>query len=428
MKDNSIFNSGWIIVGFSFITLGLVYVVWYSFSVFFVALLKEFGWSRSIAAGAFSIFAIIHGMIGPFAGSMVDRFGPRGIILLGSFLVGAGLALCSFIQTWWQLYIFFGLITSMGVGSSGWIPITTIIQQWFKTKRGLATGIISSGIGVGILVCIPLIQYLIIRVGWRTTYRIMAFFIPLIIASIAISFPKRPLQTTSSCNVESETLSKVTKDYIVVDEEWTSQYWTVRRAIAGRQFWLLSFSFLLSNFITQSILTHQVAFFMDRGLEALFASYIVGIVGIVSIGGKILWSVLSDKIGREVTYTLGITCSILGMVSLIILNMLPSSNLPYVYALFFGMGYAVTATFPPLITANIFGGEAYGRIFGTLMILNNVGGAFGAWFAGFFHDRVGSYIPIFIILIVCAIFSCLGIWWVAPRKIRTVPGKRCKPR
>ena len=154
----------------------------------------------------------------------------------------------------------------------------------------------------------------------------------------------------------------------------------------------------------------------------------MGIVGVVSIGSKILWGTLSDKIGREITYTIGITCSILGMLLLILFNLLPSPSLPYFYAIFFGMGYAVQAALPPLITADFFEGHAYGGIFGTLMIFVGIGGAFGVWFAGFLHDQTGSYVPVFIITIICAFFSCLNIWWAGPGKIRMVPGKRMKSR
>jgi MFS family permease len=198
----------------------------------------------------------------------------------------------------------------------------------------------------------------------------------------------------------------------------------VAQVITTKIFWLLGLSFFLANFVTQTIFTHQVAFFVDCGLEALLASYIVGIVGIASLGGKILWGTLSDKIGREITYTMGITCSIFGMLLLILFNLFLFSGLLYVYAIFFGMGYAVQAALPPLITADFFEGRAYGSIFGSLMIFIGIGGAFGAWFAGFFYDQVGNYLPVFIILIACALFSGLSIWWAAPRRIRMVPGKR----
>jgi len=423
MKDKIPSHFAWLIVGFSFITLALVYGVWYSFSVFFVALLKEFGWSRSIGAGAFSLFIIVSSIISPFVGNMVSSARPRRAIIWGSLLMGVGLALCSFTQTWWQFYIFFSLITAVGLGATGWVPHITIIQYWFKEKRGLATGIVSAGIGIGILVCVPSAQYLIIQLGWRIAYRIMAIFIPLIVISLAILFLKTPPQTASH-QIEVGIPVKTTKDPLVINEEWASRSWTVQRAMATRSFWLLALAFFLGSFIIQSVFAHQVVFFVDRGLEALLASYIVGIVGVVSIGSKILWGALSDKIGREITYTIGITCSILGMLLLILFNLLPSPSLPYFYAIFFGMGYAVQAALPPLITADFFEGHAYGGIFGTLMIFVGIGGAFGVWFAGFLHDQTGSYVPVFIITIICAFFSCLNIWWVAPGKIRIVPGKR----
>jgi MFS family permease len=306
-----------------------------------------------------------------------------------------------------------------------------MVQQWFKANRGLAIGIISSGVGIGILVCVPLAQHLISQGGWRMAYGIMACFIPLIVAPLAIVFLRRPPQRASLRDTTfsgAGSIRKDMKDPLIVDEEWVSRSWTIRRAVTTKQFWLLSISFPLGAFITQSILTHQVAFFVDQGVQILFASYIVGIVGIVSVGGKILWGTLSDRIGREVTYTMGIICSICGMIVLIVVPIHPSVVLPYVYGVFFGMGYAAMAALPPVIAADFYEGEAYGGIFGVLMLLNGVGGASGAWLAGFLHDQVGTYVPVFVIMIACALFACLNIWRAAPRKIRNVPGKRPKPR
>jgi len=427
MKRKSSFHYRWVIVGFSFITLALAYGVWYSFSVFFVALLKEYDWSRSVLAGAFSLCIMIHSLVGPFVGGMVDRLGPRKVILLGSLFLGIGLTLCSFTQTWWQFYIFFGVITAVGIGVVGWVPNVTLIQHWFKANRGLAIGIISSGIGVGILVCIPTIQYLIIKLGWRITYGIMAIFIPLFVISLAIAFLRKPPQVTPTHPVEMEISHAIIKDPCVVNEEWVSRSWSIRQAITTKQFWFLSISFFLGNFITQSIFAHQMAFFVDRGLAPLFASYIVGMIGIVSLGGKILWGGLSDKVGREITYTLGIVCSAVGMITLILFSFFPFTGLTYLFSLFFGLGYAVTAALPPLITSDFFEGQAYGSIFGFLMIFVGMGGAFGAWFAGFVYDHMESYLPVFVILILWGLLACLTIWKAAPRKVRRVPGKKATP-
>jgi MFS family permease len=297
MEDEGYSNFGWMIIGISFTILAFVYgAAWYSFSVFFVAILEEFRWNRSIAAGGFSLFVILHGITGPFIGSMVDKFGPRGVFLLGSLVLGVGLALCSLVHWWWQFYIFFGIITAIGVGSVGWVPNTTIIQKWLRNKRGLAMGIISSGIGVGIFICVPAIQHLINRFGWRMTYRIIAIFIPSIIFFIVIAFLRR-LPRFSPDLTSREIPRCVKRDILVVDEEWASRCWTIWQAATTKQFWLLGLSLFLSNFTIHSVLTHQVAFFIDRGLRSLSASYIAGLIGIVSIGGKILWGYYQTKSG-----------------------------------------------------------------------------------------------------------------------------------
>ena len=187
---------------------------------------------------------------------------------------------------------------------------------------------------------------------------------------------------------------------------------------ATRQFRILSLCFFFTSFINQSVLTHHVAFFVDQGLQALFASYIAGLVGMVSIVGKIFWGTLSDRIGREVTFTLVIVCTICAMVLLIIFTRLSFLKIPYLYALFFGLGYAGLAVLSPLIAADFFDGAAYGSIYGTLYLFHGLGGAFGAWFAGFLYDHVQSYVPLFVTVIGCALLACVTVWLAAPRRIR----------
>jgi MFS family permease len=127
---------------------------------------------------------------------------------------------------------------------------------------------------------------------------------------------------------------------------------------------------------------------------------------------------LSDKIGREIACTLVAACAICGMLLLITFTRFPSAKIPYLYALFFGMGYAGLAALLPIMTSDFFAGAAYGSIFGTLYMLHGAGGAFGAWFAGFLYDHVHSYIPFLITVIACALVACLSAWMAAPRKVR----------
>ncbi|HXH83790.1 MAG TPA: MFS transporter, partial [Candidatus Tectomicrobia bacterium] len=158
----------------TFVTLGLAYGVWYSYAVFLVALLEEFGWSRSVLAGAFSVFSLMHGAASAPLGWLADRAGPRRIVLAGGALLAVGLALDSVVARPWHLYLTFGVVTALGVAASGWTPAVVLVQRWFPDRVGTALGITSAGIGVGIFLFVPLCQWLIDLVGWRQAYRAVA--------------------------------------------------------------------------------------------------------------------------------------------------------------------------------------------------------------------------------------------------------------
>jgi MFS family permease len=253
LREKDPLNFQWVIVGTSFVTLALVYSTWYAFSVFFVALLKEFNWSRSLGAGAFSLFVIVHGVIGPFVGGIVDRFGPKKIYIFGSIFLGIGLTLCSFISNWWEFYIFFGIFAAIGVGSVGWVPNTTLIQLWFKEKRGLSMGIISSGVGIGIFLCVPAVQLLITRFGWRVAFRVMALSISFTVILLALLFVKKPPGKDTTRSLENSPQG-------MIGEQWAPQRWTVREAIRARPFLFLILSFFFASVTNSAVLAHHVAF------------------------------------------------------------------------------------------------------------------------------------------------------------------------
>ncbi len=153
------------------VTLALAYGVWYAYSVFLVALLREFGWSRSVLAGAFSVFTLVSGGAGPVLGALADRFGPRRLILIGGVLLAASLWADSFVTRAWHLYLAFGLMTAIGVATAGWTPAVVLVQRQWHARLGLALGIAGSGVGLGIFLVVPLCQGLIDAFGWRWAFR-----------------------------------------------------------------------------------------------------------------------------------------------------------------------------------------------------------------------------------------------------------------
>ncbi|MBI4594166.1 MAG: MFS transporter, partial [Candidatus Rokubacteria bacterium] len=174
----------------TFVTLGVVYGVWYAYAIFLVALLGEFGWSRSLVAGAFSVFTLVHGCLSPPLGWLADRLGPRRLVLTGGVILAAGLVLDGAVQAPWHLYLTFGVVTALGVAFAGWVPAVMLVQRWFPERVGTALGLTSAGIGVGIFVMGPLSHWLIEAVGWRWAFRIIgllagAWIIPATLAFVA---------------------------------------------------------------------------------------------------------------------------------------------------------------------------------------------------------------------------------------------------
>src|SRR6059058_5984028 len=163
----------WVVVGAVWLTLAIASGLYFSFPVFFVALLEEFGWSRGATAAAFSISSVVQGVLSPVVGMLVDRFGPRRVMLGGAGLLGGACVLSGQIGSLWALYLVTGVLAAAGVCAVSWIPSGALIARWFTERRGSMMGLAFSGMGVGLLVIGPLAQWLIAGYGWRVAYLVL---------------------------------------------------------------------------------------------------------------------------------------------------------------------------------------------------------------------------------------------------------------
>jgi MFS family permease len=158
------------------------------------------------------------------------------------------------------------------------------------------------------------------------------------------------------------------------------------------------------------------------------AAFIFALSGIISSIFRIFWGWLSDGIGREKTYTLGMFCIVLGLCSLILLEILGGKYFVYSFICFFGAGWGVTAPMFMSIAADIFQGRSIGLIYGLLEGSIGIGGAFGSWVAGFIFDKTQSYQWAFVLAASVSILSCIFVWVVAPGKVRQVGRMRTMRR
>ena len=385
-------------LGVTVVTLALAYGVWYAYSVFLVALLREFGWSRSVLAGAFSIFTLVSGGAGPALGALADRFGPRRLILIGGVLLAGALWADSLVTRAWHLYLSFGLLTAVGVATAGWTPAVVMVQRQWKARLGLALGIAGSGVGLGIFLVVPLCQALIDGFGWRWAFRVLAALCALwILPATYLAIPDAP-------PAPREPAPRGEAGRAPGGEH------SLALALANPSFRLIGLAVFLGSICSQTLHVHQAAFLVDHGLPAMTAASVISVVGASSILGKTGGGWISDHLSRELVYALGMIGMIIGVGVLWMVALAPSAWLALGYAVLFGLGYSVTAFIVPAMMSDRFRGPHFGSIFGATQVASALGSALGAWLAGRIFDATGSYAIAFSLAAMAAGVAALSVW------------------
>jgi MFS family permease len=374
------FFYGYIIVLAGFFVMVLMNGAFYSFGVFFKPMLEEFGWTRAMTSGAYSLNMILWGLLSIITGRLNDRFGPRIVITACGFIFGAGYLLMSRISTLWQFYLFYGVIIAIGL-SGCFAPI-----RWFTKRRGLMTGIVISGIGVGTIIIPPLASQLISIYGWRTSY-IFLGITTLVLLIISAQFLRRdPGQIGQMPYGEDKLKPKGS-----VSETGGFSF---QEAIHTRRFWMLSAVFFCYGFIVHTIMVHIVSHATDLGIAPVIASGILAAMGGISITGRIGMGSVADRIGNKRSLLINF---FLLAISLLWLLRVRDLGMFYLFAVVFGFSWGGLAIFNSLMTAEVFGLKAHGAIMGLVTFVYTTGSAIGPVLAGHIFDITGSYNSAFMV-------------------------------
>jgi predicted MFS family arabinose efflux permease len=384
--------------------------VWYTASVFFVALLAEFRADYASTAGIFSLFTILYGVFCFLTGLLLDRYGPRRVVLLGGALLPLA-HLCSGAATaLWQLYVTHGVLTPLGLALAGYVPVSVLVTQRFRRQRGVALGTASAGVGVGILAVVPMAQFVIDLAGWRAAYIAMAGAAALVILPVGawvLGATPAPAPSPATAPTEDQAARGL------------------GAALRSREFWLVGATFMLLNGSTQLILTHHVAHLVEAGHSKMLVAWIVGLMGLASIPAKIGWGFLSDRRWLEWLYLWGGACVIAAIAVLLAVGPTAPVWILAAYGVLMGVGYAVSPALSPILSGRFFSGPSFGIIFGALNTLYQLSGAAGIWLAGYAHDLTGGYGLPFAASILSVACSALCAWLAAPRRY-AIPGRRSR--
>jgi len=424
MEKTHRFYYGWVIVGVSFLTLFFTHGIRNSFGVFYVAMLHEYGWGRGETAGAFSLAMVIHAFFSILSGALIDRFGPRALFPLGATLLAIGLAAASRIGAIWHLYVAFGVVMAIGINTMAFVPHMSLIAKWFTRKRGLASGLVLAGMGIGILVMAPVIQFMIDSAGWRFAFLILAGLVLCILVPMTALFQRRSPEdigqftdgiAPGSPGIHASQVNGSQKD---TQTPALSDQWTVRSSLHTSAFWWLALMNIAAGFSINLMVVHQAAHVVDAGYSPSMAALVVGLVGLFGSAGAILCGFISDRVGRESGYTVGGCAGIMGILFFLLLRDTSSPWMLYCYGILFGLGYGSSGPIGAAATADLFPGNSLGRIMGTNAIGWGLAGALGAYLGGYFYDQVGNYTLPFLLVLISICLGILGMWMAAPRHRR----------
>jgi MFS transporter, OFA family, oxalate/formate antiporter len=391
---------GWIIVAACFLLQTIQVAIQYGFSVFFKPLAADFGWSRTATSGAYSVLMLSAGITAIPLGWLGDRFGPSKVLVGCSFIIGLSLVLTSRVTELWQFYLTYGFLQGLGMGGTYAIA-TGLTSRWFVKKRGLAMGLVSSGVGVGTLLGPPISERLITNFGWSSSYMYIGFatWVIMIGASIFLRRDPRGMGLLPYGADAESSVSNTNKKTAKKPADITGM--TMSSAIHTRQLWLLIFLFLLFSVCVQLILVHLVNYATDLGIDSFTAATIVSVIGIGSIAGRLFMGSMSDRIGEKNAMMIAALGLLAALVLLIFSNQL---WMLYTFAILFSVSYGAEVTLMPLLSGRIFGLAAVMALTGMVSAAARIGGAFGSWMGGAVFDLTQSYLIAFAI---AAIFGLI---------------------
>jgi MFS family permease len=425
MKGKSLpFFYGWVIVVVVFITMAIGVNARTAFSLFYPPILQEFGWERGITAGAFSFGFVASAIASPLIGRLMDRAGPRAVMLLGVALMGGGLLLAPLTREPWHLYLTIGVLVGAGSICLGYSGQSLYLPNWFHRSRGLAIGLAFAGVGVGSVTLLPWVQVMIDQNGWRSACTAMGLLLLIVLAPINLLLRKRPEDIGLLPDGDAAPHASATKPVSnIVDPGWVATDWTLARALRTARFWWICLGYFCGLYIWYAVQVHQTKFMLDIGFSANVGVWALGVVSMLGIPGQIVIGHASDRIGREAIWTISSLGFAICFAALIALKYQPSLWLVYLMVFTQGaLGNGLTSIMGAVVL-EIFQGAHYGSIFGSIMLAALAGGAAGPWVTGALHDLTGTYTIAFAIGIAVSLLSGFAIWRASPGKVRAVAGK-----
>ncbi|MFI5130336.1 MAG: MFS transporter [Chitinophagales bacterium] len=374
----------------------IVGIMFYGLPFFYDFWVKDFGWSRATVTSGNAFAKVSVGLLGFFAGWLIDRFGPRRLMLTGILMGGIALVGLSTVTTLWQFYLFY-VFNALGYMCAGPLPNQVLIARWFNKSRGKAMGFAYLGIGVGGMLVPQIAKWLNIEFGWHQALMIIG------ILMVVISFPMAWIVKENPGTISTE----------IIREEPTTP---LNKIVRGWPFYLLLIGSMCSiGAVAGTSQNLKLFFSLDLKYTQGQSANIISLVLLSSIIGRVLMGWLADKFPKKYVMILNYTL-VAGSIPLLYFSSTP--GVIYLFAFVFGMGLGGDYMIIPLMAAELFGIKIMGRVMGLVLTADGLAEAFSPMLVGWLRDKSGSYANGFAVLIVLAIIGIIAVAML-PRKTNT---------
>ncbi|MCA9831846.1 MAG: MFS transporter [Dehalococcoidia bacterium] len=397
---------GWYIVGAAlfaqFISAGTqAYVT----GVFLKPMTTDLGWSRGEFSAVQSVSTFVMGTVGFVIGGTLDRRGPRRLMLAGTILCAAALALTSQVETAWQFYLVRGIAQTVGNALLGNLVVNVTVAKWFVVRRGMAISIASAGVSLGGVLMTPLAAWWISSYGWRSGWIMLSVVVLAIMIPASLVMRRSPEDhglLPDGMTVEESTAYSAARHRASAVSE---VQWTRSEAIRTHTIWLVIFAYGVANVGLGALLLHAIPFFTDSGFSRSTAAFLFGILAWAALVSKIGWGFLMDRYHARYLSASAFLTMAAAILVLIAVGHVGSVLLAVLVVLAYGLAMGGTVPLQETVWASYFGRAHLGEIRAVAMPFTIVFSAIGPVFAGEVFDRTGSYDAAFVAF---ALFSLLG--------------------
>lgn len=392
---------GWVLVGGGMLTIAFQATIFFAMALLLVAIPDDTGWSRATTGAVLASLTLGSGVWAPVVGAAIQRWGPRATMFAGGLVTAAGMAGLALARSPEEIAVAILVLISPGTSAMGSLAYYTVLQEWFRVRRGTALSIADSGASLGLMLVVPVFQQLIVWHGWRAACLTMAVG-SVVLAVVNVPLLRRP--------PHQQTLSTASDGQAERSAGFFAQ---LRKPFV----WLVGLGLATSRFAFQLIAIHQVAYLTDQGFDPGQIASAFALTGLAGLAGRPGFGWLSDRIGTARVYAILISCLLFAIGCLVVAGQ--SGLLPalWLYAFSFGTALGVATLLFARQVSDVVGSRSFGSALGFGYLLGSLGGATGATAAGFVYDATGTYVTSFAAAAVMALVS-LGCMWMLGRGIK----------